>query len=413
MPPPDGALDSGPMRILIADEFSKGHLDSLRGLGLTVDYKPDAKADDLPALAKDAAILVVRSTEVKKPVFDAARGLSLVIRAGAGVNTIDVAAASSHGVYVANCPGQNAIAVAELTMGLILAADRRIADNVAALRDGKWNKKAFSQARGIFGRTLGVVGLGSIGCAVAERARAFGMNVVGYSPSLTPARAKELGLEYAASPLEVARKSDVLTVHVPGSASTKGLISAQVLAALPDGALFINTSRADVVDHAALYEEAKSGRLRAGLDVYDGEPKGGEAAFTSPLTTLPNVYGTHHIGASTEQAQDAIATEAVRIVESWLTRGEVPNCVNIAKKTPAKFQLIVRHHDKVGVLANVLGELREAGINAQELENTVFEGHAAACCKIQIDSKPGDDVMKRISARASEIIFVDLVELRP
>jgi D-3-phosphoglycerate dehydrogenase / 2-oxoglutarate reductase len=400
------------MRILIADEFSKGHLDSLRGLGLSVEYKPDAKADDLPALAKDVAILVVRSTEVKKPVFEAAHGLSLVIRAGAGVNTIDVASASSHGVYVANCPGQNAIAVAELTLGLMLSADRRIHDNVASLREGKWNKKAFSQARGVYGRTLGIVGMGAIGCAVASRAKAFGMNVVAYSPSLTPARAKELGVERAESVLEVARQSDVLTVHVPGSSSTKNIVSAQVLAALPDGALFINTSRADVVDHAALLEETKKGRLRAALDVYEGEPKGGEAAFTSPLTSLPNVIGTHHIGASTEQAQDAIATEAVRIVETWLTKGEVPNCVNVAKKTPAKFQLIVRHHDKVGVLANVLGELREAGINAQELENTVFEGHAAACCKIQLDSKPGDDVMKRIAGRTNEIIFADLVELK-
>jgi D-3-phosphoglycerate dehydrogenase len=412
MPLADGALDNRPMRILIADEFSKGHLDSLRGLGLTVDYKPEAKADDLAALAGEVAILVVRSTEVKKAVFEAAHALSLVIRAGAGVNTIDVAAASTRGVYVANCPGQNAIAVAELTLGLLLAADRRIADNVQALREGKWNKKVFSQARGVFGRTLGVVGLGSIGSAVAERAKAFGMNVVGYSPSFTPARAKELGVEHAATLLELARRCDVLTVHVPGSASTKQLISAAVLAALPDGALFINTSRADVVDSAALLAEAKSGRLRVALDVYEGEPKGGEAAFRSELAALPNVYGTHHIGASTEQAQDAIATEAVRIVESFLTRGEVPNCVNVAKKTPAKFQLIVRHYDKVGVLANVLGELREAGINAQELENTIFEGHAAACCKIQLDSRPADEVMKRIGGRASEIIFVDLVELR-
>jgi len=400
------------MRILIADEFSKGHLDALRGLGLSVDYKPEAKADDLPALARDAAILVVRSTEVKKAVFEAAHALSLVIRAGAGVNTIDVAAASARGVYVANCPGQNAIAVAELTLGLILAADRHIAENVAALREGRWNKKRFSQARGLYGRTLGVVGLGSIGAAVAERAKGFGMTVVGFSRTFTPARAKELGIEHAATLLELARRCDVLSVHVPGSSATKGLISGAVLAALPDGALFVNTSRGDVVDGAAMLEEAKAGRLRFALDVYEGEPKGGEAAFSTPLTALPNVYGTHHIGASTEQAQDAIATEAVRIVESFLTRGEVPNCVNIAKKTPAKFQLIVRHHDKVGVLANVLGELREAGINAQELENTIFEGHAAACCKIQLDSKPGEDVMKRIAGRAEEIIFADLVELR-
>jgi D-3-phosphoglycerate dehydrogenase len=400
------------MRVLIADEFSKAHLDSLRGLGLTVDYKPDAKADDLPQLAKDAAILVVRSTEVKKAVIESAHGLSLVIRAGAGVNTIDVGAASARGVYVANCPGQNAIAVAELTLGLMLAADRRIPENVQALKEGKWNKKQFSVARGVLGRTLGVIGIGAIGSAVALRAKAFGMKVIGYSDLFTVAHARAMGIEHASDLLELARQSDVLTVHIPGGASTKGLISAKVLAALPDGALFINTSRADVVDQAALLEEVKSGRLRGAADVYADEPKGGEAAFVSPLAQLPNFYGTHHIGASTEQAQGAIADEAVRIVESFLTRGEVPNCVNVAKKTLARYQLIVRHHDMVGVLANVLGELREAGINAQELENTIFEGGDAACCKIQIDSKPSDEVMARIAARTNEVIFVNLVELK-
>jgi D-3-phosphoglycerate dehydrogenase len=399
------------MRVLIADEFSQAHLDAFRGLGLTVEYKPEAKADDLPTLVRDAGILIVRSTEVKKAVFESAHGLSLVVRAGAGVNTIDVAAASQRGVYVANCPGQNAIAVAELAMGLILSSDRHLADNVAQLREGKWNKKKFSQARGLFGRRLGIVGLGAIGAAVAHRARGFGMHISVVDDALSATRASNLGVEIASSLMELARKSDVLTVHVPGMASTKNLISAQVLAALPNGALFVNTSRADVVDQAALLSEAQSGRLRVAADVWADEPKGGTADFNSALAKLPNVYGTHHIGASTEQAQEAIATEAVRIVESFMMRGEVPNCVNVARKTPAKFQLIVRHHDVVGVLANVLGELREAKINVQELENTVFEGHAAACCKIQMDSRPTEEVVKRITARTHEIIFADLVEL--
>ena len=400
------------MRVLIADEFSKKHLDSLRGLGLTVDYKPDAKADDLPQLAADAALLVVRSTEVKRPVFETCHALSLVIRAGAGVNTIDVAAASEHGVYVANCPGQNAIAVAELAVGLMLAADRRLPDNVQALRAGKWNKKEFSKARGLYGRTLGVLGLGAIGLAVAQRAKALGMKVVACSLDFTPEQARALGLERTETALELARQSDVLTVHVPGGSGNKGLVSRAVLAALPDGALFVNTSRADVVDQAALLDEAKAGRLRVAADVWADEPKSSTADFVSPLAQLPNVYGTHHIGASTEQAQEAIADEAVRIVDRFLTRGEVPNCVNVAKKTPARFQLMVRHHDKVGVLANVLGELREAGINVQELENTIFEGAKAACCTIQLDSRPQDAVLQKIAGRTQEVIFVDLVELK-
>lgn len=399
------------MRILIADEFSKSHLASFEALGLSVDYRPGAGSDALAELAREAAILVVRSTEVKRPVFERAQALSLVIRAGAGVNTIDVAAASGRGVFVANCPGQNAIAVAELTVGLMVGADRRIPDNVQALRAGQWNKKEFSKARGLFGRTLGIVGLGAIGLEVALRARAFGMKVQVFSLGLTAARARALGFELATDLIELAKQSDVLSVHVPGGASTKGLVSAAALAALRDGAILINTARADVVDQQALLAEAKSGRIRVAADVFADEPKGGKAEWKSELAQLPFVYGTHHIGASTEQAQEAIADEAVRIVESFLTRGEVPNCVNVAMKTPARFQLLVRHHDQVGVLANVLGELREAKINAQEIENTIFEGAAAACCKIQLDSRPSDEVMKRIAARTDEVIFVDLIEL--
>ncbi len=400
------------MRILVADQFPKKHLERLRGLGLTVEYRPELKAQELPGAARQASILVVRGTEVDERVFAQATSLSLVVRAGAGVNTIDVKAASARGVYVANCPGQNAIAVAELTWGLILAIDRRIADNVAALREGRWNKKQFSEARGLYGRTIGIVGVGSIGNAVGQRARAFGMNVLACSRSLTPGKARALGFEWGESPLALARASDVLTVHVPASSETKGIISAQVLAALPTGSIFVNTARADVVDQAALLGEARSGRIRVATDVFDEEPKTGEAEFRSELAQLPNVYGTHHIGASTEQAQDAIASETVRIVDTFLNEGVVPNCVNIARRTPARFQLIVRHHDRVGVLANVLDAVREAGINAQEIENTVFEGADAACCKIQLDSRPSDEVLSRIRGRSEEVIFADLVELR-
>ncbi|HEX9508527.1 MAG TPA: 3-phosphoglycerate dehydrogenase family protein [Myxococcales bacterium] len=400
------------MRILVADEFPKAHLEVLRGLGLTVDFRPQLKGDDLPEAAREASILIVRSTEVNERVFAQASALSLVIRAGAGVNTIDVKAASAHGVYVANCPGQNAIAVAELTWGLILAIDRRIPDGVSALREGKWQKKKFSAARGLYGRTLGIIGVGNIGTAVGQRGRAFGMRVLAFSRTLTPRRANALSFERAESPIAVAREADVLSVHLPASKETRGIISTQILAALPAGSMFVNTSRADVVDQPALLLEARSGRIWVGTDVFENEPKTGEASFSSELSKLPNVYGTHHIGASTEQAQDALAQETVRIVDCFLNGGVVPNCVNVAQRTPARYQLIVRHHDKVGVLANVLDAIRVAGINAQEVENTVFEGAAAACCKIQLDSRPTEDVLDRIRSRTAEVIFVDLVELR-
>ena len=399
------------MKILVADAFPKERMDDFRALGLTVDHQPGVSVKDLPAAAREAHILVVRSKQVTGEVFQAAPALSLVVRAGAGVNTIDVAAASHRGVYVANCPGQNSIAVAELTIGLLLALDRRIPDNVAALRAGRWDKKSFSEADGLFGRTLGVAGLGAIGREVVRRAQALGMKVVGWSRPLDEATAKELGVERAPDLVSLARRSDALSIHLPLSKETRGAVSRAVLEALRPGAIFLNTARADVVDQAALLDLARAGRVRVGTDVFAGEPEKGQADFDSELGKLPNVYGTHHIGASTAQAQDAIARETVRIVESFLRAGRVPNCVNVARKTPARARLVIRHFDKVGVLANVLGLIREAGINVEEVQNTVFEEARAASCAIDLGERPPEELLERIRARKDEVLFVDLVDL--
>jgi D-3-phosphoglycerate dehydrogenase len=399
------------MRILVADAFPKERLDDFRALGLEVDHQPSVSVADLPAAARLARILIVRGKQVTADVFGAAPALSLVVRAGAGVNTIDVGAASRRGVYVANCPGQNSIAVAELAMGLLVALDRRIPDNVALLRAGKWDKKTFSEAEGLFGRTLGVAGAGAIGREVVKRARAFGMNVLAWSKDLDDTGAKTLGVEQATDLLSMAARCDALSVHLPLSKETRGVVSRAVLEALRPGAIFINTARAEVVDQEALLTLARAGRIRVGTDVFAGEPDKGQADFDSPLGKLPNVYGTHHIGASTAQAQDAIAREAVRIVASFLRTGRVPHCVNVASKTPARARLVIRHFDKVGVLANVLGLVREAGINVEEVQNTVFEEAQAASCSIDLDDAPPPELLERIRARKDEILFVDKVDL--
>jgi D-3-phosphoglycerate dehydrogenase len=399
------------MRVLIADAFPKERLADLAALGLEVDYRPDTAVKDLPAALRGASALVVRSKQVPAEVFERADALSLVVRAGAGVNTIDVAAASRVGVYVANCPGQNAAAVAELAIGLMLALDRRIPDNVERLRAGKWDKKAFSEAQGLFGRTLGIAGLGAIGRETARRGQGLGMRVVAWSRSLDDRRARELGLERAPDLVSLARQADVLSLHLPLAPETRGVVGREVLQALRPGALLVNTARAEVVDQAALLELARAGRIRVGLDVFPGEPEKGQADFDSELARLPGVYGTHHIGASTAQAQDAIAAETVRILESFVRQGVVPNCVNIARRSPAKARLVVRHFDKVGVLANVLAAIREAGINVEEVQNTVFEGAAAACCAIQLDERPGAALLERIRARSDEVIFVEAFDL--
>jgi D-3-phosphoglycerate dehydrogenase len=399
------------MRILVADAFPAEHLASLAALGLEVDHRPTVAAKDLPAAARDASVLVVRSKQVTAEVFAAAPTLALVVRAGAGVNTIDVAAASRRGVFVANCPGQNSIAVAELCIGLVLALDRRIPDQVAALREGRWDKKGFSDARGVFGRTLGLAGTGAIGREVARRAQALGLRVVAWSRSLDDARAKALGVERAPDLRALAAGADFLSLHLALTKETRGIVSREVLAALRPGAALVNTARAELVDQDALLEAAREGRLRVATDVLAGEPEKGQAEFQSALARLPNVYATHHVGASTDQAQDAIARETVRVVESWVRTGAVPSCVNVARRTPARARLVVRHLDRVGVLANVLGLVREAGINVEEVRNTVFEEALAASCAIDLDEPPSPDLVERIRARTDEILSVQCLDL--
>jgi D-3-phosphoglycerate dehydrogenase len=325
------------MKALIADKFEKSGIDALKALGLEVISNPDATLETLPDILAEHApdILIVRSTKVKAPAFDKADSLRLVIRAGAGVDNIDLDAATSHGVFVANCPGMNSSAVAELTWALILSADRRVPDQVAELRDGKWNKKEYSKARGLRGRTLGIVGLGSIGKEVAAIGNAFGMQVVAWSRSLTDAQAKDLGVTRAASPVDVAKQSDVVSVNIAANAETKHLVNAAFCAALKPGAIFVNTSRGSVVDEAALLDAVKTKAVRCALDVFENEPGSATGEFTNDLLKQPGVFGTHHVGASTDQAQDAIATETVRIVELFKKSGTPPNAVNSPKPRPA------------------------------------------------------------------------------
>jgi D-3-phosphoglycerate dehydrogenase len=400
------------MRVLVADSFPEDGLEALRAAGLEVKYEPGLKGEALTAAVRDsgAQVLVVRGTEVKGDALRAGK-LGLVVRAGAGYNTIDVKTASELGIYVSNCPGKNAIAVAELAMGLILSLDRRIPDGVADLRGGVWNKALYSKASGLFGRTLGIVGMGSIGTELARRARAFGMEVVAWSRSLTPEAAQAKGVTPLSSPVEVASRADVVSVHLALTPDTRGLLGAEFFAAMKKGALFVNTARAEVVDEAALLEAVKNRGLRVAVDVFAGEPAGGEGKVQSPLFQEKGIYGTHHVGASTEQAQEAIAAEAVRILVEYASSGRVPNCVNIARRTPATHLLIVRHLDRVGVLAHVFGRLKDAGINVQQTENVVFEGAQAAIARIQVDQEPPAATLEAIRAGSGDIVEMSVVPL--
>jgi D-3-phosphoglycerate dehydrogenase len=400
------------MLVLIADKFEQSGREGLQAVGCNISYQPDLKDESLTEAIRNQRpdVLVVRGTKVTEAMLEAGP-IKLVVRAGAGYNTIDVAAASRRGIYVSNCPGKNSIAVAELAFALILALDRRIADNVITLRQGEWNKKEFSKARGLFGRTLGLVGVGKIGLEMIPRARAFGMPVIAWSRSLTPESAESLGVEYKATASDVAREADIVSVHVALNSETKGFLGSKFFAAMRDGAYFINTARGEVVDHAALVQTMKSKGIRAGLDVYAGEPASATGKFSDEIAKEENFYGTHHIGASTDQAQEAIAAETVRIVREFKETGKVPNVINLAQQTPATYRLVVRHLDRPGVLANVLEAIKSEQINVQEMENIVFEGAAAAVARINLDNAPSREMLNGLQAGNLDIIELDLLKL--
>jgi Phosphoglycerate dehydrogenase and related dehydrogenases len=401
------------MKVLIADKFEKVGIDGLTELGCTVVSQPDVKAEDLPTTIRetDPHILIVRGKKVNAEALRAGTALTLVIRAGAGIDTIDVATASSLGVFVSNCPGKNSIAVAELVLGLLLACDRRIPDQVAELRQGGWNKSEYSKARGLHGRTLGIVGLGQIGREIAARARAFGMRVMAWSRTLTHEEADRLGVIYAQTPLEVARSSDAVSINVSANADTRHLVNAEFLAAMRPGAYLINTSRGSVVDEAALEQAVRQKRIRAGLDVFENEPAGGTGSLANPVVRAPGVYGTHHVGASTDQAQVAIAHEVIRIVQTFQTTGEVPNVVNRLARSSATHVLSIRHRNRPGVLAHVFGVLANGAINVEEVENIIYHGAQATLARIHLDGVPDNGALERIRAGNSDIISVELSEI--
>ncbi len=395
------------VRVLIADKLSERAVLALRELGAAIEVRPELTETELPDAIGDTEILIVRSTKVGAQTIEAAANLSLIIRAGAGVNTIDLAAATRRGIHVANCPGKNSDAVAELAIALLLAADRRIVDASLRMREGKWEKKEFGKAAGLKGRTLGIIGLGSIGQAVIRRAHGLEMKVIAWSRSLTEERAAELGVGYCADLQTLAGKADAVTVHIAAVPETKHLVDKKFFDALKEGAIFVNTSRGEIVDTQALRDAVQSRRLRAACDVYESEPSGGEAQFPD-LELAAMLHGaTPHIGASTDQASEAIAGEVVRIVEVYLETGKPPHSVNVHEKSAARTSLVVCHLNRVGVLASVLDELKAAGINIEEMQNTIFGGIAesekgppsdgvAASCTLRLDERPNPETVERI-----------------
>lgn len=399
------------MRVLVADKLSPESLDEIRALGIELVYEPELEGEALARAVRDAGVLVVRGTEVNASAIEGAPGLSLIVRAGAGPANIDVAAASRRGVNVATTPGRNASAVVELTLGLIIALDRRIPDAAQSLRNGRWEKDEYARAEGLAGRKIGIAGLGHVGRGILRVAQALGMRPHAVSRTLTTARATELGVYRHDRIEDLARQSEVFSVHLELNERTRGIISRKVIEQLPDGAIFVNTARSELVDYEALADLAPKKGLRVGLDVLPDEPSVRSADYTHRIFGAGLVYATPHIGASTDRAQQEICSEVVRIIRAFLVEGEARGAVNIAATSRARYVLLVRHRDKVGAMANILGVLKRHGINLQELDNAVFEGGKAGCAKIRLDSRPGEGCIAEIMAFSEEVIGVQLVTL--
>ncbi|HJM27968.1 MAG: NAD(P)-dependent oxidoreductase [Acidimicrobiales bacterium] len=375
------------MKILIADNLHESAKQSLEDVGHEVEVGTKCTSDNLHEFLEGVEVLVVRSTKVNQESIESAESLELIIRAGAGVDAIDVQAASRQGIYVCNVPGKNAVAVAELTFALLLSIDRHIADGVEDLRNGLWNKKLYSQADGILGKTIGIVGLGEIGLCVAERARAFGMTVLGQRKQNRTGKAeqriRQIGVRLVDTLPELISKSDIVTIHVPYNSETESLINEELLSYFKDEAILINTSRGEVVDERALINAITEKKLRVGTDVFRNEPGAGEKKFDSELARHKSVVGSHHIGASTTQASVAIAQGVFDVISSF-EQGNPNNCVNESPSGDGTSQVRVRHLDKVGVLASVLATLRASDLNVQYMNNKVFADKKAAVSTIEV-----------------------------
>ena len=344
-------------RVLALDNVHRDGVDILhRRDGFEVDVKPTMDPSELKEILPNYDAMIIRSgTKLKSDLLDAATRLRVVVRAGAGVDNIDIAEATRRGVVVMNTPGGNSQATAEHTITLIMAAHRHIAQAVQSMKEGRWEKKKF-QGRELQGRTLGVIGLGQVGGIVAKLAsQGLKMKVLGYDPAVTAKAASQIGAEYATID-SIFSKSDVITVHTPLNDNTKNLINAEAFKKMKDGVIVINCARGGIVDQDALLEALESGKVAAaGLDVYAEQPPG-----DSPIVRHSNVIATPHLGASTGEAQVNVSVSAAEQIIDYLDLGVIRNAVNVPAVGPSDMVKLAPYLDLATRLAKFLGGLGPA-----------------------------------------------------
>lgn len=386
------------MKILIACDLPRSALDALRDLGCVVACAPVANGAVTAETLSDVNVLVVGEARVSSECIQAGPNLQLIVHAGPGAAEIAVDEAANLGIFVAHCPDQDAYAIAELALGLLLALDRQIVDNTITLRAGRWTRSEFLGGLGLAGRMLGILGFDAAARALASRARACEMLVAAWSPTLTPEQAAAADVEYCDWPRDVARLADAVVVLPIGDAATEQHVDSEFVHTLPDGASLVHLGHPGAVDESALADAVKRRGLRVAVDTHASVPVGDSNRFRSRLLQLPGVIGTHHVRAATAQAQEAIAREVVAIVRAFLLTGRPPHALNVAERTPARWQLLLRVRDEVGVMASILDAIRADGINAEEISSHVFTGARAASCTISLGERPSAETLEAIRA---------------
>ncbi len=369
-------MTSSSTKILVTDDVSDRGLQPLRDAGFALEKKAGLAPDDLREAVRDCDALIVRSeTKVTAELMDAAKKLRVIGRAGVGVDNIDVPAATARGVVVMNAPDGNTITTAEHTIALLVALARSVAQANRSLKEGNWKRKEFIGVE-LQGKTLGIIGLGRIGRAVAARARAFGMKIVAHDPFIAPDQARDLEIE--AAPLdEVFARADFLTVHTPLTAETRGIIGKQAFAKMKKGVRVINCARGGLVDESALYDAIKSGIVAgAALDVFEQEPPPADHL----LLALDEVIATPHLGASTTEAQEGVAFTVAEQVRDYLFTGALRGSVNVPAIDQKQLSALGPYLDLAESLGRFQAQLMDGAVREARLD---FAGEL-----VELDAAP-------------------------
>ncbi|MBL4883733.1 MAG: phosphoglycerate dehydrogenase [Planctomycetaceae bacterium] len=362
-------------RVLVTDNLSAAGLKVLEEnpeIELVIKTDPKLTVEQLREELREADGIVIRSgTQLTAEVLEGQTRLKAIVRAGVGVDNIDIPSATKQGIVVMNTPGGNTVSTAEHTIGMMMALSRNIAPAAASMRDGKWERKLFTGTQ-LAGKTLGVIGLGRVGLAVVQRALALEMRVLGYDPFISSERAQEHGIELHREIDDLIPHCQFLTVHTPLTDETRGVINAERIAKMPKGVRIINCARGGIIDESDLADALESGHVAgAALDVFTSEPPADDR-----LTKLPGLLATPHLGASTDEAQELVAVEAGDIISGFLTRNEVRHAINMAPVSASEMEGMKKYIDLAYRLGLTLAQQTHGeGIKSAEI---CYKGDAAS-----------------------------------